>query len=219
MNPRPRKSSSFVDRHGLWTGAHTNAAEDVEKIIKKEKLEVVRFSFADQHGVLRGKALLASEAASAMRAGVTMTTTLLAKDTAHRTVYPVFTPGGGFAMAEMQGGGDFLMVADPTTFRILPWANKTGWMLCAIYFGNGKAVPFSSRARCRDAMNALAKAGFDFLAGLEVEFHLFRLENPRLAPTDATWPPEAPQGSSPSSPSIAPPWACASRASAATRRM
>ena len=39
----------------------------------------------------------------------------------------------------------------------------------------------------------LAKAGFDFRAGLEVEFHLFKLENPRLAPADATWPPEAPQ--------------------------
>ena len=142
MNPRPRKSSSFVDRHGLWTGAQAKAAEEVERIIKKEKLEVVRFSFADQHGVLRGKTLLASEAASAMRAGVTMTTTLLAKDTAHRTVYPVFTPGGGFAMPEMQGGGDFLMVADPSTFRILPWANKTGWMLCDIYFGNGKASAF-----------------------------------------------------------------------------
>ena len=193
MNPRPRKFSSFVDRHGLWTGAQGKAAEVVEKIIKKEKLEVVRFSFADQHGVLRGKTLLASEAASAMRAGVTMTTTLLAKDTAHRTIYPVFTPGGGFAMVEMQGGGDFVMVADPTTFRILPWANKTGWMLCDIYFGNGKAVPFSTRARCRDAVNTLAKAGFDFRAGLEVEFHLFKLENPRLAPADATWPPEAPQ--------------------------
>ena len=193
MNPRPRKPSSFVDRHGLWTGAQVKAAADVEKIIKKEKLEVVRFSFADQHGVLRGKTLLASEAPSAMRAGVTMTTTLLAKDTAHRTVYPVFTPGGGFAMAEMQGGGDFLMVADPSTFRILPWANKTGWMLCDIYFGNGKGVPFSTRARCKDAVNALAKAGFNFRAGLEVEFHLFKLENPRLSPTDATWPPEAPQ--------------------------
>ena len=142
MNPRLRKSSSFVDRHDLWTGAQAKAAEEVEKIIKKEKLEVVRFSFADQHGVLRGKTLLASEAASAMRAGVTMTTTLLAKDTAHRTVYPVFTPGGGFAMPEMQGGGDFLMVADPSTFRILPWADKTGWMLCDIYFGNGKGCRF-----------------------------------------------------------------------------
>ena len=192
MPPRPRRPASFVEHHGLWSDAQAKAAEQVERIIKKEKLEVVRFSFADQHGVLRGKTLLASEAANAMRAGVTMTTTLLAKDTAHRTVYPVFTPGGGFAMTEMQGGGDFVMVADPSTFRILPWADKTGWMLCDIYFTNGKPVPYSTRARCRDALATLAKAGFDFLAGLEVEFYLFKLENPRLAPVDATWPPEAP---------------------------
>jgi len=192
MPPRSRKSASFVERHGLWSDAQTKAAAQVERIIKKEKLEVVRFSFADQHGVLRGKALLASEAAGAMRSGVTMTTTLLAKDTAHRTVYPVFTPGGGFAMEQMQGGGDFVMVADPTTFRILPWANKTGWMLCDIYFADGQPVPFSTRARCRDALATLAKAGFDFVAGLEVEFHLFKLTNLRLTPSDATWPPEAP---------------------------
>src|SRR6478736_6181424 len=193
MPPRSRKPVTFVERHSLWSDAQAKAATQVERIIKKEKLEVVRFSFADQHGVLRGKTLLASEAANAMRSGVTMTTTLLAKDTAHRTVYPVFTPGGGFAMKEMQGGGDFVMVADPATFRMLPWANKTGWLLCDIHFTNGKPVPFSTRARCRDALNMLAKAGFDFLAGLEVEFHLFKIENPRLAPTDATWPPEAPE--------------------------
>jgi glutamine synthetase len=192
MPPRSRKSATFVERHVLWSAAQAKAAAQVERLIKREKLEIVRFSFADQHGVLRGKALLASEAASAMHSGVNMTTTLLAKDTAHRTVYPVFTPGGGFAIEQMQGGGDFVMVADPTTFRILPWANKTGWMLCDIYFPNGQPVPFSTRARCRDALAMLAKAGFDFVAGLEVELHLFKLTNPRLAPADATWPPEAP---------------------------
>jgi len=192
MPPRPRKPVSFVERHGLWNDAQAKAAAEIERIVKKEKLEIVRFSFADQHGVLRGKALLASEAASAMRNGVTMTTTLLAKDTAHKTVYPVFTPGGGFSMMEMQGGGDFVMVADPTTFRLLPWANKTGWLLCDIYFTNGRPVPFSTRARCRDAVATLGKAGFDFLAGLEIEFYLFKLQNPRLTPADATWPPEAP---------------------------
>jgi len=193
MPARPRKPASFVARHDLWNDAQTKAVAQVERVIKKDKLEVVRFSFADQHGVLRGKTLVASEAANAMRSGVTMTTTLLAKDTAHRTVYPVFTPGGGFAMEEMQGGSDFVMVADPTTFRILPWAHKTGWLLCDIYFGNGKPVPYSTRARCRDALATLGKAGFDFIAGLEVEFHLFKIENPRLAPADATWPPEAPE--------------------------
>ena len=82
-----------------------------------------------------------------------MTTTLLAKDTAHKSVFPVFTAGGGFGMAEMEGGADFVMVADPATFRVLPWANNTGWVLCDIYFGNGKPVPFSTRARCRDALS------------------------------------------------------------------
>jgi glutamine synthetase len=193
MSPRPRKSGMFVEQHRLRDNAQAKAAEQVERSIRKEKLEVVRFSFADQHGVLRGKTLLAAEAVQAMSAGVTMTTTLLAKDTAHRTVYPVFTPGGGFASREMEGGGDFVMVADPSTFRILPWANKTGWLLCDIYFTNGKPVQYSARARCRDALATLAKAGFDFLAGLEVEFHLFKIEDPRLRPTDATWPPEAPE--------------------------
>jgi glutamine synthetase len=190
----PRKSAaSFVERHALWSAEQARMARDVERAIKKHGLETVRFSFADQHGVLRGKTLVALEAASAMRNGVTMTTTLLAKDTAHKSVFPVFTAGGGFEMPEMQGGADFVMVADPATFRVLPWSPKSGWLLCDIVFANGKPVPFSTRARGRDALAALGGAGFDYLSGLEVEFHLFKLENPRLAPTDATWPPEAPE--------------------------
>jgi glutamine synthetase len=189
---------SFVERHGLWTDDQARQAKAVERAIKKNKLELVRFSFADQHGVLRGKTIMAADAPSLMQSGVTMTTTLLAKDTSHKTVYPVFTAGGGFAMAEMQGGGDFVMVADPATFQVLPWtqnngAPNTGWLLCDIYFTNGKPVPFSTRQIFRDALARLDAEGFDFLAGLEVEFHLFKLENPRLQPQDATWPPQAPE--------------------------
>jgi glutamine synthetase len=193
MPPTKPSPESFVQRHGLWTEVQTRHARVVEQAIKKNKLELVRFSFADQHGVLRGKTVVAAEAAALMQSGVTMTTTLLAKDTAHKTVYPVFTAGGGFAMEEMQGGGDFVMVADPETFQILPWAPNTGWFLCDIHFTNGKPVPFSTRQILRDALRRLAGEGFDFLAGLEVEFHLFKLEDPRLSPEDATWPPRAPQ--------------------------
>ena len=193
----PRKSSpqsSFVERHDLWTPAQHRAASAVDRAIKKHKLDLVRFSFVDQHGTLRGKTLVASEASSAMRGGVTMTTTLLAKDTSHRTVFPVFTSGGGLNVPEMQGAGDFVMVADPTTFRVLPWASNTGWLLCDIVFTNGRPVPFSTRQLYRDALGKLAKAGFDYRAGLEVEFHLFKIENPRLAPQDvASWPGEPPE--------------------------
>jgi len=198
MPPRRTTAATFVERHDLWTGEQARQANDVAQAIKKNKLELVRFSFADQHGVLRGKTVVAADAPALMHSGVTMTTTLLAKDTAHKTVYPVFTAGGGFAMAEMQGGGDFVMVADPSTFQVLPWtsnngAPQTGWLLCDIYFGNGKPVPFSTRQVLRDALTRLLTAGFDFLAGLEVEFHLFKLENPRLKLEDATWPPQAPE--------------------------
>ncbi len=191
-SPHPLAAESFVDRHGLWSAEQARVADAVAQAIKQRGLEIVRFSFADQHGVLRGKTVMAQDAPALMKGGVSMTTTLLAKDTAHKTVYPVFRPGGGFGMAEMQGGGDFVMVAEPTTFRVLPWADNTGWLLCDIYFTNGKPVPFSTRQILRDALARLRTAGFDFLAGLEVEFHLFKLENRRLDPSDATWPPLAP---------------------------
>ena len=188
-----REKTSFVERHGLWSDAQFKAAAEVDKAIEAHKLEVVRFSFADQHGVLRGKTIVAGEAARVMRNGCTATTTLLVKDTSHRTVFPVFTAGGGFGMPDMQGGSDFLLIGDPTTFRVLPWAPNTGWVLCDIYFPDGGPVPFSTRQIYRDRLARLAEAGFDYMVGLEVEFHLYRLEDPKLAPQDATWPGEPPE--------------------------
>jgi glutamine synthetase len=192
MPPRAPRPLSFVDRHDLWSDAQRRAAVAVEREIKRRKLEVIRFAFCDQHGVLRGKTLVVSEAATAMRSGVTMTSTLLAKDTSHRTAFDVFSAGGGIGLDEMAGAGNFVMVADPSTFRVLPWANDTGWLLCDIYFPNGKPVPFSTRAVGRDALGKLAKSGFDFFAGLEVEFQLFKLVDPKLSPDGLTWPAEAP---------------------------
>ena len=193
MSARDKAGTSFVERHALWSDAQFKAAAEVDAAIETHKLEVVRFSFADQHGVLRGKTIVAGDAARVMRNGCTVTTTLLAKDTSHRTVFPVFTAGGGFDMPEMQGGSDLLLIADPTTFRVLPWARNTGWLLCDIYFPDGKPVPFSTRQIYRDQLARLATAGFDYMAGLEIEFHLYRLADPKLAPEDATWPGEPPE--------------------------
>ena len=192
MPSRVHKSyRAFVDRHELWTPEQRQAAAAVEREIKRRKLEVIRFAFCDQHGVLRGKTLVVSEAASAMRAGVTMTSTLLAKDTSHRTVFSVFAKGGGMGLDEMEGAGNFVMVPDPATFRVLPWVNNTGWMLCDIYFPNGTPVPFSTRALYRDALAKLATSGFEYFVGLEVEFQLFKILDPKLAPGGLAWPPEA----------------------------
>src|SRR3954471_23065405 len=151
-----------------------------------KEVESVRFSFADQHGILRGKTLAASEVDAALKRGVTVTSTLLLKDTSHRTVFPAFTPGGGVGMAALQGAADILMMPDASTFRVLPWAADTGWVLCDLRLQDGGAVPFDSRAVLRKALEKLGE--HEFVAGLEVEFHVFRIADPHLAPADAGQP-------------------------------
>ncbi|MGH8741911.1 MAG: glutamine synthetase family protein, partial [Burkholderiales bacterium] len=161
---------------------------EVLKEIEAHDLKAVRFSFADQHGVLRGKTLARGEVKAALERGVALTSTLLLKDTSHRTVFPAFTPGGGVGMPQMQGAADLLIVADPSTFRILPWAPDTGWFLCEARFQDGGPVPYCTRSLLRKSLKALEKQGYEFVAGLEVEFHVFRIANENLKPADAGQP-------------------------------
>jgi glutamine synthetase len=184
---------SFVERHGLWSQEQKDAAARLRRIVEEQKLEVIRLSFPDQHGILRGKTLVAAEALASLESGCCITTTMLAKDTSHRTVFPVFTAGGGFGMREMEGAADFLMVADPLSFRVLPWVPGTGWLLCDIYFADGRPVPFATRHLYRSVLDRLAKRGYDFVAGLEVEFHIFKLEDAHMSPEHAGQPGEPPQ--------------------------
>jgi len=61
----------------------------------------------------------------------------------------------------------------------------TGWMLCDIYFPNGKPVPFSARgARSRPPPRPSSdNRASTFSPGLEVEFQLFqRFIDPKLSP-------------------------------------
>ena len=183
---------NFVEKHGLHDAAQAEAARRLVDEAKARKLEVVRFAFADQHGVLRGKTVDIAELESALANGVTITTTLFAKDTSHKTVFPVFTPGGGFGMDEMQGGADAVMVAEPSTFRVLPWAKATGWVQCETYFTNGKPVPFDTRRLARAALAKLAAAGYEYATGLEIEFHVFRTVDARTDPAHAGQPGEPP---------------------------
>ena len=184
---------SFVDRHGLWSAEQREAALRVESLIRQHGLQTIRFAFADQHGIVRGKTLVAGDAMAAMASGIGIVSTILLKDTSHRNVYPVFSRGGGFATPEFQGAADVLLVADPGTFKILPWVGKTGWLLCDAYFTDGRPVPFDTRRLYRQALGRLDAAGFRYMAGLEVEFYVFRLENPRLDPQDAGWPGSPPE--------------------------
>ena len=182
----------FAERFGLLTAERGLRNAEIVKQVDAEGLEVIRLSFADQHGILRGKTIMADDLLSAMEGGVTMTTTLLAKDTSHKTVYPVWSNGGGFGLEAMTGARDFVMLPVPSTFRVLPWVENTGWMLCDLYFPDGGTVPFSTRALLQRTVEDLATEGYGATVGLEVEFHLFHLRDEALQPEDAGQPGKPP---------------------------
>jgi len=183
---------SFVVRHAFWSDEQQEAARRLRRIVEEKNLEVIRLSFPDQHGILRGKTLVASEALASLESGCSITTTMLAKDTSHRTVFPVFTAGGGFGMKEMEGAADVLMVPDPATFRVLPWSPTTGWLLCDLHFADGRPIAFATRQIYKSVLERLGQRGYDFVAGLEVEFHIFKLDDARMSPDDAGQPGQPP---------------------------
>jgi glutamine synthetase len=184
---------SFIERHGLWSAEQRRAGAEIARRIGTDDIQLVRLSFADLHGILRGKALVAAAMASALADGCAVTSTLLLKDTAHRTVVPVFSPGGGMGLPRLQGANDIIMVPDPTTFRVLPWLQSTGWMLCDLYFADGTPVSFSTRQLLRRILDPLTANGHSLVTGLEVEFHVMRLLDPRLALEDAGQPGTPPE--------------------------
>jgi glutamine synthetase len=183
---------SLPARSAPWSPEQNEAARGVLRLVEERGVEVVRIAFPDQHGLLRGKALMAGETARAFANGVSITSSLLAKDTSNKTVFPVWSAGGGFGLAAFEGAGDLIMVPDPLTFRVLPWAHKTGAMLADIYLPDGRPVPYATRHIYRTALSRLAEAGYDYVAGLEVELHIFRLESDRMWPEESGQPGKPP---------------------------
>ena len=152
----------------------TAAAEDLRARIVAARLGVVRFAFVDAHGVLRGKTLVVEEAAAVLQTGVNATTTLLMKDLSGKTAFPVFATEGGFGIPALRGAADMVMRPDPATFRVLPWAPHTGWVLCDLDLPDGQPMPLSSRAQLVRQVDALGARGLTFVAGVEIECHIVR---------------------------------------------
>ena len=182
-------------RLGLTSEARAAAARDVIARMEADGIETVRVVFADQHGVLRGKTIVAGAVASALRNGMAITSTLLLKDTSHRTVFPIWGDDIGFGRGTLTGAGDILMVPDPGTFRVLPWSAHSGWMLCDLYQKDGTPIALSSRGILRKAIARLADRGLKLICGLEVEFYVFRLKEPHLEHLDGGMPSTPPETS------------------------
>ena len=173
--------AGFIERNGLGNAERKAQVAAALNLAKKHALEIVRVSFADQHGVLRGKTIMAPGLTSAFANGIPITSSLLLKDTSHKTVFSVWSDDAGFGAGRLTGAGDVVMVPDPASFKVLPWSPMSGWVLCDLYYPDGQPIEISSRQVLRKATNLLAQENMEIVTGLEVEFHVLRSEG---APKD-----------------------------------
>jgi glutamine synthetase len=186
--------SSFAERCGIHDAAREEALARMARLVEAQGLELVRFAWCDLHGVLRGKTLVGSAAARALREGVGLVSTLMLKDTSDRTAFPVFEPGGTASLPGFGFANNLVLLGDPESFRQLPWTPSTGWVRCQPWFQDGQPVELDTRRLLQRALERLAHAGYGLRCGLEVEFHIYRLQDAQaqLDPHQAAWPGPAP---------------------------
>ncbi len=186
---------TFSERCGVHDVDREQALQRMLARIADSGLELVRFVWCDQHGVTRGKTLVAGAAETALREGIGMVSTLMLKDSSDRTAFKVFERDG---VADLPGFGqanNLVLLADPNSFQILPWALASGWVQCQPWFQDAAPVELDSRRILQHALARLARAGLAMKCGLEVEFHIYKIRNTDLQmdPLLADWPGAAPE--------------------------
>jgi glutamine synthetase len=180
----------FVQRFGL---RQARALVDLRERIRQNGLAWLRLVIVDTHGLTRCKTVPITQLDSVLSNGVRFVNTLLLKDTACKTAWPVFSKGGGMGDIRFEGAGDVIAVPDPASFKVLPWVDKTGWLLCDLFMPDGSRCPWDTRAMLQGAVDALLQKSMRYQVGLEVEFHVYRLLDTQLGVSQAAWPAKPPE--------------------------
>ena len=184
--------TGFIRKHQLYDKQASEKTKQIIARVKQAGLHSVRVLFADQHGVMRGKTLLADHLPGLFEQGMALPSSLLIKDIANRTVMDVWS-GQATGLAGMAGLGDILLVPDPDRFFELPHASGIGWLQADIWHSDGTPSPLDTRRIARQQAEKLTAAGLTLSVGLEVEAHIFRIETEHLAAADATQPGRPPE--------------------------
>lgn len=178
---------------GLLSSATLVDAADLLERVANSDCETVRVMFADQHGILRGKTIVTSALGSVFTSGLRVPSTLLLKDTSHRTVFSVWSEKTDSSAIPLNGAGDIVLVPDPGTFKVLPWAPHSAWILCDTAYKNGDPISFDPRTVLKRSLEKLQRFNMDLVVGLEVEFHVFELLDANHEHANTTMPGRAPK--------------------------
>jgi glutamine synthetase len=143
--------------------------DDLKKLVKDGAIDTVLLGFTDMQGRLQGKRLTAEFFLdSVVEHGAEGCNYLLAVDVDMNTV-------SGYAMSSWDlGYGDFEMIPDMDTLRLVPWHEGTALVLADLAWSDHSPVVASPRQILRRQIDRLAERGLQAFAGTELEFMIFR---------------------------------------------
>ena len=196
MSAQDRLRSGKLFAGGLLDDGALTACEEACRRADAAGFETIRMVFPDPHGILRGKTIVASALPSVLANGINVPSTLLLKDLSHRTVFPVWSGDAGLAgdrANPMGGAGDITLIPEPESLTAVPWSPHSAWMICRPVHADLTEISFAPQTVLAKAVDALGAEGMEFVCGLEVEFHVFRIIEDALDHGSATMPPRPPR--------------------------
>jgi len=144
------------------------SADKLRDLVRKGEIDTVVVALTDMQGRLQGKRFHARFFLDEVLAhGTEACAYLLAVDTEMNTV-------DGYELASWETGyGDFMLVPDLATLRVVPWQPGTALVLADVAQLGGGPVRVSPRQVLRAQLARAAALGWTALAGTELEFVVF----------------------------------------------
>ncbi|HEY0345556.1 MAG TPA: glutamine synthetase family protein [Solirubrobacteraceae bacterium] len=149
---------------------------EVVRQVDEADLRLVRFLWCGNDGTVRAKASSRHGLAARMDSGIGLTVAMNAMNGLDQ-LQPV--PGMGPV-------GEIRLVPDPETFRVLPYAPRTGAMLVDQRALNGQPAPVDQRAFLRRMTERLAQRGRHLQVAFENEFALATIVDGSYVPIDSS---------------------------------
>jgi len=143
--------------------------EELRIAVSEGRIDTVVLGITDMQGRLQGKRFYAPYFLdTVVKEGTEGCNYLLAVDVDMNTVE-------GYTMSSWSSGyGDFAMVPDLTTLRVLPWQPGSALVLADLAWFDGSPVVASPRQILRRQLDRLAGRGLAAFAGTELEFVVYR---------------------------------------------
>jgi glutamine synthetase len=168
-------------------------ASQILRLVHESGLEQVRIAWCDVHGELRAKSILPRALPAALQGGIGMVGTLALKDTSDRTAFKVFEADGLAHVSilnEFSQASNFMVKPVMESFRVLPWAPRTAWLQGQMLGADALPLAVDTRGILQNALAQLAHQGYGLRCGLEIEFHVYKIENTgtQSDPELAAWP-------------------------------